>query len=141
MIDDKIKQFELLLNTLPQVVLKIEHAFCAGVYARTMHIPKGVALVGAVHSKENFFVVRRGDIIVYTERGMKRCRVGDMFTSYPGIKRVGFAVRKTIITTFHHNPDELRDAESLWEHYTIDENAILINDSNLLIEATECLSV
>lgn len=131
---DKIRQFETLLMRMPQVVLKTEHEFCNGVYARTMYIPEGVALTGAIHSEENFFVVRSGEVIVYTEQGMKHCKAGDMYVSYPGIKRIGYAVKDSVITTFHQNPENINDPEEIWERYTIDENAVLINNETMLIE-------
>ena len=119
---------------MPQVVLRIEHEFCNGIYARTMHIPKGVALTGAIHREENFFVVRSGNIIVYTEAGMKCCVAGDMYISFAGIKRIGYAIEDTVITTFHQNADNIADPELLWEKYTIDDAAILINNDRLMIE-------
>ena len=123
-----------MLLQLPQVLLRTEHEFCNGIYARTMYIPKGIALTGAIHAEENFFVVRSGAIIVYTEKGMKQCKTGDMYISYPGIKRVGFATEDTVIRTFHHNPENITDLEDIWEKYTIAEDAVLLNNETLLIE-------
>jgi hypothetical protein len=131
---DKIQRFEDMLFKLPQVPLQTTHEFCDGIYARTLCIPAGVVLTGAIHRSENFLLVRSGDITVWTEEGMKRAQAGAMVKSLPGAKRVGYAHSDTLLTTFHPNPTNETDPEELWELFTVDDISQIENEVILQIE-------
>lgn len=122
---DQIIAIENELKKHEQVELPIEHDFINGVYARTMHIPAGVILTGAVHRHDCFTVVRYGDISIYTDDGMKRFKTGDMIPSMAGIKRLGLSHAETLITGFMANPDNEKDAEKIWEYYTAPNDFLL----------------
>jgi len=114
-----IYQFEEALKTLPQVELPLFHDFCKGIYARTILIPAGTMLTGAVHKDECFFLVRNGCILITTDDGPKKAESGFMSKSPAGTKRAGFALIDTLVTTFHANPEELREPDELWNNYTV----------------------
>lgn len=114
-----IYRLEAELLKLPQVDMPVEHAFCSGLYARTLHIPAGTALTGAVHRAECFFVLRSGVLAVTTDNGVKTLNAGDMLVSPAGTKRAGVALADCVVTTFHANPEELRDEADIWAHYTM----------------------
>ena len=67
-----IYRLEGALLQFPQVDMPVQHEFCAGLYARTMHIPAGTVLTGAVHREESFFLVRKGDLMVSAGDGTAR---------------------------------------------------------------------
>jgi len=71
-----IYHLEAELLKLPQVDMPVDHDFCNGLYARTMHIPAGTILTGAVHREESFFLVRKGELIVSTDNGPRTLRPG-----------------------------------------------------------------
>jgi hypothetical protein len=119
-----IYQLEAELLKLPQVDMPVDHAFCAGLYARTMHIPAGTVLTGAVHREESFFLVRKGDLIVSTDNDPKRLGPGDMSISKIGTKRAGIALTDVEVTTFHANPTNEQDPQALWDMFTIPAPAI-----------------
>lgn len=131
----KIYKFEAMLLQMPQAHTPVTHEFCDGIYARTMFIPKGVALTGAIHSNENFLIIRTGDITVWTEAGMKRLRTGELIFSKAGIKRVGYAHEDTLLTTFHANPTNEKNPELLWELFTVPDESYLEHEITLLLEA------
>ena len=114
-----IYRLESELLKLPQVEMPIEHAFCAGLYARTMRIPAGTVLTGAIHREESFFLVRKGDLIVSTDDGPKRLGAGAMSISRIGTKRAGVALTDVEVTTFHANPTNEQDPTELWDLFTI----------------------
>ena len=64
-----ILELEKAILQLPQIELEISHDFCAGIYARTMFIPAGTILTGAIHRHECFFTVRSGDLVITTDDG------------------------------------------------------------------------
>jgi mannose-6-phosphate isomerase-like protein (cupin superfamily) len=116
---EAIYRLEEQLLMLPQVDMPVEHVFCDGLYARTMHIPAGTCLTGAVHRYESFFVVRKGQLIVTTDNGPKLLQAGDMSVTKVGAKRAGIAVTDVEVTTFHANPSNEQEPGALWDMFTI----------------------
>lgn len=114
-----IYRLEAELLKLPQVDMPVEHAFCDGLYARTMCIPAGTVLTGAVHRRECFFIVRSGLLAVTTDDEPRLLKAGDMFVTPAGTKRAGVAVNDVMVTTFHANPKGLRQPEALWDEFVV----------------------
>jgi hypothetical protein len=118
----------------PQVELPLTHDFINGIYARSMFIPAGTVLTGAVHAFDCFSVMRYGDLIIYTEDGMREVHAGDMIPSGAGIKRAGYAITDTLITGFMANPTNETDLDKLWEMYTSPNETLLAHESTELLE-------
>ena len=116
---EPIYRLEAELLKLPQVDMPIDHAFCAGLYARTMHIPAGTVLTGAIHREESFFLVRKGSLIVSTDNGSCTIGPGDMSVSKIGTKRAGITLTDVEVTTFHANPTNEQEPQALWDLFTI----------------------
>jgi len=103
----------------PQVEMPVVHHFCNGLYARDLVIPKGTLLTGAVHKEESFFLIRSGLIAVTTENGPQLLGPGFLSVTKAGEKRAGVALTDVICTTFHPNPTNEIDPESLWDNLTM----------------------
>lgn len=112
-------ELEKALMQLPQVDLPVCNDFCSGIYARTLIIPAGVCLTGAIHKDESFFVVRSGVLIVTTDDGPQQVGPGFMSITRPNSKRAGLAVTDVVCTTFHANPQGEQDPDALWEMITV----------------------
>ncbi len=125
---DQMLRIEQRILQYPQVDMPTTHDFCDGVYARTMFVPSGTALTGAIHSGENFLFIRHGDITVWTEYGMKRVQGGEMIMSKVGSKRVGLTHADTLMTTVHANPTNETDAQKLWDMFTLPSDVALSYD-------------
>ena len=121
---EPIYRLEAHLLTLPQVDMPVEHDHCSGLYARTMKIPAGTVLTGAVHREECFFVVRSGIIAITTDKGVTKAHAGDMLKSAAGTKRAGVAITDVVVTTFHANPTNETDPATLWDLFTIPAPAL-----------------
>lgn len=119
-----IYRLEAELLKLPQVDMPVDHDFCNGLYARTMHIPAGTVLTGAIHKEESFFLVRKGELIVSTDNGPRKLIPGDMSVSKIGTKRAGIALTDVEVTTFHANPTNEQNPQALWDMFTIPAPAI-----------------
>ena len=114
-----IYKLEQAIYKLPRVELPVYHDFCKGIYARTIIIPAGTVLTGAVHKDECFFLVRHGCILITTDDKPIKAEGGFMSISKAGTKRAGIALVDTLVTTFHSNPEELREPDELWDHFTV----------------------
>jgi hypothetical protein len=114
-----IYRLEQAIYSLPRVEIPVSHDFCKGIYARTIVIPAGTVLTGAVHKDECFFLVRNGAILITTDSEPIKAETGFMSITRPDTKRAGFALVDTMVTTFHSNPEELRDPQEIWDTFTI----------------------
>lgn len=64
----KVAAFEDVLLTLPQVDIATQHTLHAGMYARTVMVPAGTVMTGAL-IKVATLVIINGDVVVYTDMG------------------------------------------------------------------------
>lgn len=119
--NDAVAELERHVLTAPQVDLRTEHALAGGVYARTITIPAGTVLTGALHKKDHINIVE-GDITVTTDEGPLRLTGYHVITVKAGSKRAGFAHSDTKWTTVCHT--ELTDIEAIEDEMT-DESARL----------------
>jgi len=98
---DQIERLQAEMSLMPQAELKTEHSFSPGMYLRKVFRPAGTLIVGKVHKEPHFFLCAKGEIIAWTENGMKRLQAGDVVESKPGTKRVTLAVTDAIGITIH----------------------------------------
>ena len=114
-----IYRLEQAIYNLPRVEMPVDHDFCKGIYARTLHIPAGTIATGAVHKDESFFLIRSGIVLITTDSEPIKAEAGYMSITKPGTKRAAIALTDTVMTTFHANPTELRDPQEIWDHFTV----------------------
>ena len=86
---------------MPQAELVTEHFFSPGMYCHRVFRPAGTLIVGKVHKQPHFFLCAKGEIIAWTENGMKVLQAGDVVESKPGTKRVTMATMDSIGITVH----------------------------------------
>jgi hypothetical protein len=86
---------------MPQVDIRTTHSFCDGIYAREISIPEGVVLVGAKHKTEFFIVISKGECAIYDDEVENYYSAPCTLVSPVGAKRVIYAIKDTILTTFH----------------------------------------
>ena len=98
---EQILRLQAEMTAMPQVELKTDHYFSEGMYRRKLTRPAGTLIVGKVHKKDHFFMCAMGEIIAWTENGMKKLLPGDIIESKPGTKRVTFALSDAIGITVH----------------------------------------
>lgn len=83
------------------VELEVRHHFANGVYARELHIPAGIALVGMIHKTANLNICSKGRIKVFGNGQVAEFSAGDHIVSPPGTQRAAVALEYTIWTTIH----------------------------------------
>ena len=98
---EQVDRLQAEMATMPQAELVTEHQFSPGMYMRKVFRPAGTLIVGKVHKEPHFFLCAKGEIIAWTESGMKRLQAGDVVESKPGTKRVTLAVTDAIGITIH----------------------------------------
>lgn len=118
---EAVRKLESMLLQLPQVDLKTSTLLHGGMAARTILIPAGVALTGAMTNKANLCIVV-GDITVTTDDGPLRLTGFHVLPAGPGFKRAGIAHADTLWTTVW--PTEAERVEDAEDEMT-DESAAL----------------
>jgi hypothetical protein len=98
---EQIERLQHEVMQMPQAELPTEHYFSNGMYCRKVSRVAGTLIVGKVHKKDHFFLCAKGEIIAWTEGGMRRLQAGDVVESKPGTKRVTLAVVDSIGITVH----------------------------------------
>ena len=112
---EAVRELESHLLALPQVDMATTHIIHGGMCARTILIPAGVVLTGALTNCDNVCVVC-GDITVTTDDGPVRLTGYHVISAEPGFKRAGIAHADTYWTTVWRS--ELTDIAELEDEMT-----------------------
>ena len=133
---EQIERLQAEMVQMPQADLQTEHYFSeSGMYCRKVFRPAGTLIVGKVHKQHHLFLCAMGEIIAWTENGMKRLQAGDVVESKPGTKRVTLAVTDAIGVTVHRtDKTNLNEIEA---ELVEPDNTALFDSSNLLKIAGE----
>jgi len=90
-----------------------DHFFAPGVYLRTLFIPKGHVLVGAVHKQATLNILLKGKISVVTDRGERIVAEAPfIFKAEPG-QKAGYAITNVWYSSIFPNPDNTEDMDEL----------------------------
>ena len=92
-------------------------------------------IVGKVHKHDHLFICAMGEIIAWTENGMKKLVAGDIIESKAGTKRVTLAVTDAIGITVHKTDET--DLEKIEKELIEEDNTALFDASNKLKEITQ----
>ena len=128
----QIEKLQSEMAKMPQVELETEHYFSGGMYCRKLIRPAGTLIVGKVHLKDHFFMCAKGEIIAWSEKGMKTLKAGDIIESKQGTKRVTYAVTDAIGITLHKT--DKTDLDDIEAELIEPDATALFDSSNKLIE-------
>ncbi|CAB5212543.1 hypothetical protein UFOVP192_29 [uncultured Caudovirales phage] len=127
---EQIEKLQSEMVKMPQAELETEHYFSGGMYCRKVFRTAGTLIVGKVHKKAHFFMCAKGEIVAWTENGMKKLVAGDIIESNPGTKRVTLALSDAIGITFHKT--DKTDLDEIEAELIEPEDAALFDSSNKL---------
>lgn len=94
---DSVRELEAAALELPQVPIPTDHVFHAGMYARTIMIPAGVALTGAQIKIPTVLIIS-GDCLAYGDNGPARYTGYHVALGQSGRKQAFYALRDTFLT-------------------------------------------
>jgi hypothetical protein len=97
-------------------------------YCRRVWRPAGTLIVGKVHKEPHFFLCAAGEIIAWSETGMRHMMPGDIIESQPGTKRVTLAMTDAIGITIHKT--DKTDLDDIEADLLEPEPAALFDSSN-----------
>lgn len=94
---EKVREYEARLLECEQADIEIKHLFHAGLYARTITLPKDGILTGAL-IKIPTIVIVNGDVLVYTGGDAVRLTGYHVLAGQAGRKQAFVALQETNIT-------------------------------------------
>lgn len=127
---EQINRLQVELAKLPQAQPVTEHYFSGGMYCRKVARVAGTLIVGKVHKKDHLFICAAGEIIAWTETGMRRLQAGDVVESRAGTKRVTLATVDSIGITCHKT--DHTDLESIEDELVEHDETSLFGVGNIL---------
>ena len=98
---EQINRLQQEMVQMPQAELTTDHYFSGGMYCRKVFRPAGTLIVGKIHKEDHIFLCASGQIMAWTESGMKTLNAGDIVESKAGTKRVTLALTDAIGITIH----------------------------------------
>lgn len=117
----RVLAFEREQLKKPQVDIPVEHNFFPGGYARTIRVPAGTELTGAIHKYQNFNMLVSGELLIIAEDGPMHLKAPAQFWSPPGTKRVGQMITDVVWTTILAT--DLTDVAAIEAHFTTNSEA------------------
>ena len=129
---EQIERLQAEMVEMPQAELVTEHFFSPGMYLRRVYRQAGTLIVGKVHKHPHFFLCAKGEIIAWTENGMKRLKAGDVVECLPGTKRVTLAVEDSIGVTIHKT--DKTDIAEIEDELVEPDKTALFGTGNKLLE-------
>lgn len=130
-IRELIARVESIAVTLPQVEMPVSNYFSKGLYAREIFIPKDTFIVGKIHRFENFNILLKGKLTIFSMEGKHTVEAPFSIVSPAGVKRVAYAHEDSIWTVVHATEETDLDK--------IEEEVIVKNYEELDLKETECL--
>ena len=127
---EQINRLQAEMVKMPQVELVTEHFFVPGMYCRRVYRPAGTLIVGKVHKQPHFFLCAKGEIIAWTEQGMKKLQAGDVIESQPGTKRITLSTQDSIGITIHKT--EKTDLDEIETELIEPDDTAMFDSSNKL---------
>ncbi|MDR1360681.1 MAG: hypothetical protein LBJ82_06855 [Deltaproteobacteria bacterium] len=94
---EKVLRLEAAALALPQVAIPTDHVFQAGMYARTIMLPAGALLTGALIKIPTILIIS-GDVLIYGENGPERFSGYHVALGRAGRKQAFYALRDTYLT-------------------------------------------
>lgn len=132
---EKVLRAEREMRLLPQVNLRVEHHFSYGVYARTLYIPKDIALTGHIHKYENLNILVKGRMSVSIDGHMQTIEAPLTVVSPPGTKRIAWALEDCIWMTIHGTHEKDLDIiENTFIAHTEEEYLEFVGANQLQLE-------
>lgn len=126
---EKVRALESSARTLPQAQIETYHVIHGGMYARTIKIPAGVLLTGALIKVATVLIIQ-GDVIVYVGDKSVHFQGYNVIPASANRKQAFLTNSETFITmVFPSQCDNITEAE---KQFTDETDLLISNDANAI---------
>ena len=119
---DKVRQLEARTAELEQVEIPTDHVLHGGMYARTIKIPTGVLLTGALIKRTTMLVIS-GHVTVFVGEGSIEIAGYQVLPASAGRKQAFLAHADTFVTMLF--PSEAASVEAAEHEFTDEADRLL----------------
>ncbi len=98
---DRIANLDAFLSTQPNVTIEPTHTFIDGMYSREIVFEEGTIATGSNHKTPQMDVMLEGEMLVATNEGYKHLVAPMTFTTLPGERKAGIALKRTRWISYH----------------------------------------
>jgi hypothetical protein len=129
----KLDRAEAIMDQFPRVEMPLVHRFVPGMYIRERHLPGGSLITSKVHKTEHPFTISEGACSVYEGReGIVHICAPFTGITKPFTRRLIYTYSDVVWTTYHLNPDEIRDPDELEAMLVYEYENPLLKDKNTI---------
>ncbi len=118
---DRVRQLEAELLKAPQTPVRTDHLLHGGMYSRTMMVPAGVVLTGALIRKATILIIHGHFVLIADDRPIE-IHGYNVFAGSKNRKQAGYAISDTYATVVA--PSNAKTVEEAELEFT-GESAIL----------------
>ena len=118
----------------PQVECPVTHNFAPDIYIREIFMPADTVVIGHKHLTEHFNVILKGKCRVMIGDVVEELTAPCTFVSGAGSQKIVNVLEDCIWQTFHSNPDNAKDIETLESRYVIKGVAITESQKEKLLK-------
>ena len=112
---EKVRMLETMARELPQLVIPTEHLLHAGMYCRTVHIPAGAMITGALIEIATILIVN-GDVTMYANDQANNLTGYNVFAASAHRKQAFVAISDCSISMLF--PSTAKSVEEAEEQFT-----------------------
>lgn len=136
----KVYRLEDFAKKMPQVDIETSHAIHGGMYARTIIVPAGVMLTGALVKIATTLIIN-GDVVMYIDGEAKELHGYHVFAASANRKQAFVAQTDTYITMIF--PTNAKTVEEAEEQFTDEAHLLFSRNSdarNSMVTEEKCLA-
>lgn len=119
---EHVRRLETEAAKQPQVHAETQHAFHAGMYARTLIAPAGLAITGALVRVPTILIIS-GDVLMYGEDGVSQLTGYNVMLGAAGRKQAFVTLTDTHMTMLY--PTEAKTVEDAEAEFTAEADLLL----------------
>jgi hypothetical protein len=126
---EKVRKLETSARLMPQVEIETQHLIHGGMYARTIKIPSGILLTGALIKIATILIIQ-GDVIVYIGEKSINLTGYNVIPASSNRKQAYLTNSETFITmVFPSKCDNITEAE---KQFTDEVDLLISNNINFI---------
>ena len=117
-----IQHLQTVLESIPAITTNMreftDHFFAPGIYLRTLFIPKGFILVGAIHKYDQLNIVLKGKVSVVNSYGEKITAEAPFIFKAKAGQKAGYAITDVWYAGIFPNVNNVTDIKQLENEHT-----------------------
>jgi len=127
--DTRLDIWESFVSSLPPSDFPLVHKFPPGLYVREITMPAGAIITSRIHKYESPFIISKGRVMVVSENeGTVIYDAPHSGITKPETRRLLVVLEDSVWTTFHANPENITDVDTVTDMFTYQKHNPYLED-------------